>query len=78
MKSKKNELIATLVLLSMGLLAACKEETKSYDWYLDNKEDAYRVYEKCQKSGDGSDNCENARRAYNAHERAKQFGYSLK
>lgn len=74
----KNALFVAVMVIGMVTLSGCKEETKSYGWYLDNKEDAYRVHEKCQKSGEGSDNCENAHRAYNAHEDARKWGYSLK
>ncbi|MDM5172028.1 EexN family lipoprotein (plasmid) [Escherichia coli] len=47
----KNALFVAVMVIGMVTLSGCKEETKSYGWYLDNKEDAYRVHEKCQKSG---------------------------
>lgn len=76
MKNKKNELIATLILLSMGLLAACKEETKSKEWFKEHPKETVEVYKKCQQSGEDSDNCKNAKWSHELLEAKRMAGLS--
>ncbi|EGL2678365.1 EexN family lipoprotein [Salmonella enterica] len=59
---KKIILIAiTSVIIS---LVGCKEEAKTTQWYRDHPDELKVVYEKCQKTGDASDNCKNANEAH--------------
>lgn len=42
------------------IISGCKEEAKTTQWYKDHPDELKAVYEKCQKTGDASDNCKNA------------------
>lgn len=52
-----------VVAVSIVALVGCKEEAKTTKWYRDHPEELKVVYEKCQKSGSASENCENANEA---------------
>ena len=56
--------IALPVLALSALLAGCKEEAKSVDWYKANRSELAKVYQECTASGDDSDNCKNAKQAH--------------
>ncbi|MEI7344713.1 EexN family lipoprotein [Citrobacter freundii] len=57
--------LLTLSFLSLLLIiSGCKEEAKTTQWYKDHPDELKAVYEKCQKTGDASDNCKNANEAY--------------
>ncbi|QEP92034.1 EexN family lipoprotein [Klebsiella pneumoniae] len=45
-------------------IVGCKEEAKTTKWYRDHPDELKLVYEKCQKSGDASENCKNANEAH--------------
>lgn len=49
---------------SIAILSGCKEEAKTTKWYRDNPDELKVVYDKCQKSGDASENCKNANEAH--------------
>lgn len=55
MLSKKIILISTITLCFS--IVGCKEEAKTTKWYRDHPDELKLVYEKCQKSGDASENC---------------------
>ena len=55
----------TLSFLSLlFIISGCKEEAKTTQWYKDHPDELKAVYEKCQKTGDASDNCRNANEAH--------------
>lgn len=56
--------IALPLVTVTALLAGCKEEAKSVDWYKENGSELATVYQKCVASGDDSDNCKNAKQAH--------------
>lgn len=56
-------IIASLTVLSVFILAGCDEQPKSKQWYLDNPDQANIVVDKCNSSGDDSINCRNAKSA---------------
>ncbi|EJX2514730.1 EexN family lipoprotein [Salmonella enterica] len=45
------------------LVAGCKEETKSVDWWTIHPKEAVDKYKECKKSGSDSENCKNVKRA---------------
>ncbi|EBF6566098.1 hypothetical protein OT34_24205 [Salmonella enterica subsp. enterica serovar Typhimurium] len=45
------------------LVAGCKEETKSVDWWTSYPKEAVDKYKECKKSGSDSENCKNVKRA---------------
>ncbi|EBT1698552.1 hypothetical protein CIH92_25725 [Salmonella enterica] len=45
------------------LVAGCKEETKSVDWWTNHPKEAVDKYKECKKSGSDSGNCKNVKRA---------------
>ncbi|EBD4978831.1 EexN family lipoprotein [Salmonella enterica] len=55
-----------LIAITSGIisLVGCKEEAKTTKWYRDHPDELKVVYEKCQKTGDASDNCKNANEAH--------------
>jgi hypothetical protein len=57
------KLIVVALVASAALLAGCKEEAKSYDWYSEHPKETYQVYKKCLETGEASLNCDGARRA---------------
>lgn len=59
----KNIILCATALCTV-LLAGCKDEAKTTQWYRDNPDELKVVYEKCQKSGDASENCKNANEAH--------------
>ncbi|ROR11546.1 EexN family lipoprotein [Erwinia sp. JUb26] len=57
--------LLTFSFLSLLLIiSGCKEEAKTTQWYIDHPDELKAVYEKCQKTGDASDNCKNANEAH--------------
>lgn len=57
--------LLTLSFLSLlFIISGCKEEAKTTQWYKDHPDELKAVYEKCQKTGDVSDNCKNANEAH--------------
>ncbi|KKY69986.1 EexN family lipoprotein [Klebsiella michiganensis] len=57
--------LLTFSFLSLLLIiSGCKEEAKTTQWYKDHPDELKAVYEKCQKTGDASDNCRNANEAH--------------
>lgn len=61
MKHIKTAVLAVSVCV---LLAGCKEEAKSVDWYKQHQSELTKVYQDCKASGDDSDNCKNAKEAH--------------
>ena len=59
---QKVTIIAALTLIT--LISGCKEEAKTTKWYRDHPDELKVVYEKCQKTGDASENCKNANEAH--------------
>lgn len=57
--------LLTLSFLSLlfVVISGCKEEAKTAQWYRDHPDELKAVYEKCQKTGDASENCKNANEA---------------
>lgn len=62
MLSKKIILISTLTLCFSVI--GCKEEAKTTKWYKEHPDELKLVYEKCQNSGDATENCKNANEAH--------------
>ncbi|MCI1034810.1 EexN family lipoprotein [Raoultella terrigena] len=62
MLSKK--IISGSVLVLCFSIIGCKEEAKTTQWYRDHPDELKVVYEKCQKTGDASENCKNANEAH--------------
>ena len=62
MLSKK--IISGSVLVLCFSIIGCKEEAKTTQWYHDHPDELKVVYEKCQKTGDASENCKNANEAH--------------
>lgn len=57
--------LLTLSFLSLVfIISGCKEEAKTTQWYKDHPDELKVVYEKCQKTGDASDNCKKANEAH--------------
>lgn len=56
-------IVVASVIVSVVLLSGCKEETKSERWYQEHPDETFKVYSKCLKTGEASDNCEFSRRA---------------
>ncbi|ENF2506355.1 EexN family lipoprotein [Cronobacter sakazakii] len=71
MLSKKTILASSLALCFAVI--GCKEEAKTTKWYREHPDELKVVYEKCQKSGDASENCKNANEA---HSQIKQLNAS--
>ena len=65
------KIIVLALVASAALLAGCKEEAKSYDWYSSHPKETYTVYSECVKTGEASLNCEGARRAALAFSRGE-------
>ncbi|ENE5364408.1 EexN family lipoprotein, partial [Klebsiella pneumoniae] len=59
-----NKIIAIVALSLVAIISGCKEEAKTTKWYRDHPDELKVVYEKCQKSGDASENCKNANEAH--------------
>ncbi|MFM1137834.1 EexN family lipoprotein [Yersinia enterocolitica] len=59
-----NKIIAIVALSLVAIISGCKEESKTTKWYRDHPDELKVVYEKCQKSGDASENCKNANEAH--------------
>lgn len=59
-----NKIIAIVALSLVAIISGCKEEAKTTKWYRDHPDELKLAYEKCQKSGDASDNCKNANEAH--------------
>ncbi|TCC09253.1 hypothetical protein E0L21_10575 [Kosakonia quasisacchari] len=57
-------LILSFLSLLFAVISGCKEETKTTQWYRDHPDELKEVYEKCQKTGDASENCKNASEAH--------------
>lgn len=55
--------IPSILILTFSMIG-CKEEAKTTQWYRDHPDELKVVYEKCQKTGDASDNCKNANEAH--------------
>lgn len=53
--------ICTL-LISIFILSACGEDTKSSDWWLNHPKEATEKYKECKKSGEDSVNCQNVKK----------------
>ncbi|MGK3330279.1 EexN family lipoprotein [Escherichia fergusonii] len=53
--------ICTL-LMSIFILSACGEDTKSSDWWLNHPKEATEKYKECKKSGEDSVNCQNVKK----------------
>ncbi|EOO1782908.1 EexN family lipoprotein, partial [Escherichia coli] len=60
----KKIILFTIISGLMALTSGCKEEAKTTKWYRDHPDELKLAYEKCQKSGDASDNCKNANEAH--------------
>lgn len=45
------------------LVAGCKEETKSVEWWINHPKETVDKYKECKKTGSDSDNCKNVKRA---------------
>ncbi|ELZ0054436.1 EexN family lipoprotein [Salmonella enterica] len=58
------KLILIVAISGATVLTGCKEEAKTTQWYRDHPDELKVVYEKCQKSGDASENCKNANEAH--------------
>ncbi|EKL4969415.1 EexN family lipoprotein [Escherichia coli] len=63
MKNRKTEVIATFTLFLMALVAGCKEETKSVDWWVSHPKETTEKYKDCIKTGEDTDNCTNVKQA---------------
>ena len=59
-----NKIISIVALSLVAIISGCKEEAKTTKWYRDHPDELKVVYEKCQKSGDASENCKNANEAH--------------
>lgn len=46
------------------LLSGCGEETKSIDWWRNNPTEAIQKIQECKSSGSDTDNCKNAKAAF--------------
>ncbi|QJT81394.1 EexN family lipoprotein [Kosakonia sp. MUSA4] len=57
-------LLTFSILSLLFIISGCKEEAKTTQWYKDHPDELKAVYEKCQKTGDASDNCRNANEAH--------------
>lgn len=60
----KKNIFLTVVVIAGFFLVGCEDEAKTTKWYKDHPDELKVVYEKCQKSGRASKNCENANEAY--------------
>lgn len=58
----KNIFLFSVIVLSFAVVG-CKEEVKTTKWYKDHPDELTIVYDKCQKSGDDTENCKNANEA---------------
>jgi len=58
----KRSLVITFVLAA--LLSGCDEQPKTKEWFKDNPDEMNKVFDKCQKSGDETVNCRNAKAAH--------------
>ncbi|NVL73079.1 EexN family lipoprotein [Escherichia coli] len=47
--------------MSIFILSACGEDTKSSDWWLNHPKEATEKYKECKKSGEDSVNCQNVK-----------------
>ncbi|ENU0860853.1 EexN family lipoprotein [Citrobacter amalonaticus] len=59
-----NKIIVILTLSFIAMISGCDEEAKTTQWYRDHPDELNTVYEKCQKTGDASENCKNANEAH--------------
>lgn len=59
-----NKILLIATISCLAVLTGCKEEAKTTKWYRDNPDELKVVYDKCQKSGDASENCKNANEAH--------------
>jgi len=60
---KFNVATITVITAAVFTLSACKDEMKSETWYKSHADETFKVYKKCLETGEGSQNCENARHA---------------
>ena len=58
------KIILLTIISSILSLAGCKEEAKTTKWYRDHPDELKVVYDKCQKTGDASENCKNANESH--------------
>ncbi|EMM6516295.1 EexN family lipoprotein [Enterobacter ludwigii] len=58
-----NHMIITIFSL-LALITGCKEEAKTTKWYREHPDELKTVYDRCQKTGDASENCKNANEAH--------------
>ena len=58
----KRSLVITFVLAAF--LSGCEEQPKTKQWFIDNPDEMNKVFDKCQKSGDETVNCRNAKAAH--------------
>lgn len=59
-----SKIIAIVALSLIAIISGCKEEAKTTKWYREHPDELKFVYDKCQKSGDASENCKNANEAH--------------
>lgn len=70
----KNALFVVVMVIGMVTLAGCKEETKSKEWFKAHPKETVEIYNKCQQSGEQSDNCKNAKWSYQLIEAKRMAG----
>ncbi|HGJ5868306.1 MULTISPECIES: EexN family lipoprotein [Arsenophonus] len=51
------------IIISVATLIGCKEEVKTIKWYKAHPDELKTVYDKCQKTGEDTENCRNANQA---------------
>lgn len=59
-----NRIMLYVIISCITALSGCKEEAKTTKWYREHPDELKIVYEKCQKTGDASENCKNANEAH--------------
>jgi len=59
-----NRILLYITISCIAVISGCKEEAKTTKWYREHPDELKVVYDKCQKTGDASENCKNANEAY--------------
>lgn len=70
----KTYLPVLVMIMGVVMVSGCKEETKSKEWFKEHPKETVETYQKCQRSGDDSDNCKNAKWSYQLIEAKKMAG----
>ncbi|EJO2874191.1 TPA: EexN family lipoprotein [Klebsiella pneumoniae] len=59
-----NRILLYITISCIAVISGCKEEAKTTKWYREHPDELKVVYDKCQKTGDASENCKNANEAH--------------